>query len=233
MTHTVVMPGKNIIKQYAPESYYHLYTRGVNKNITFDGDHDFTVFIGLLKRYLSPHAGKSNTRHAYPSFAGRLELLSYALMPNHIHLFVYQQDEYAIRDFMRSLLTSYCMQYNKVHDRVGPLFQSRYRACLISDDAYLQHISRYIHLNPRDWKTSDKTSLDFYLGKRHAGWINTKRVLEQFPTPKSYMDFLEDYEDVKKMYDEIKWDLATIEDRDPEAETPYELHLRQGRTLTQ
>ncbi|QQS18790.1 hypothetical protein IPL68_01835 [Candidatus Saccharibacteria bacterium] len=36
-------------------------------------------------------------------------------MPNHIHLFVYQHDEYAIRDFMRALLTSYCMQYNKVH----------------------------------------------------------------------------------------------------------------------
>jgi hypothetical protein len=29
------------------------------------------------------------------------------------------------------------------------LFESRYRASMITDDAYLQHITRYIHLNPR------------------------------------------------------------------------------------
>jgi hypothetical protein len=55
--------------------------------------------------------------------------------------------------------------------------------------------------------------------------------MEYFSSSENYLDFLEDYEDVKKMYDEIKWDLATIEDPDPES--PYERHLRQGRTLTQ
>ncbi|MBL8121754.1 transposase [Candidatus Saccharibacteria bacterium] len=175
----------------------------------------------------------SSSRHVYPSFNGRIELLAYALMPNHIHLFIYQHDAYAIRDFMRALLTSYCMQYNKMHRRVGPLFQSRYRAVLVSEDSYLQHISRYIHLNPANWRTTDKTSLDFYLGKRHAEWIQPQRITELFSSPKEYLAFLEDYEDVKKMYDEIKWDLATIEDSEPDAETPYEYHLRQGRTLTQ
>ncbi|QQS18791.1 hypothetical protein IPL68_01840 [Candidatus Saccharibacteria bacterium] len=104
---------------------------------------------------------------------------------------------------------------------------------MIGDDAYLQHISRYIHLNPSDWKTSDKTSLDFYLGKRYADWINTERVMEHFSTAEAYMKFLEDYEDVNKMYDEIKWDLATIEDSNNEDEAPYEMYVRQGRTLTQ
>jgi putative transposase len=216
------MPGKNIVKQYAPESYYHIYTRGVNRNITFDGDQDFAVFIGLLKRYLSPTPRVSKNRHVYPNFSGEVELLAYALMPNHIHLFVYQHTQYAIRDFMRALLTSYCMQYNKVHDRVGPLFQSNYRAVLIGDDAYLQHISRYIHLNPRDWRTTDKTSLDFYLGKRRADWLNPTRVLDFFSGPQSYLSFIEDYEDVKKMHDEIKWDLATIEDTSPNEPTAYE-----------
>lgn len=208
------MPGKNIIKQYSAESYYHIYSRGVNKDITFDGDADYTVFTGLFKRYLSPKPQTSSSRHIYPSFHGRVELLAFALMPNHIHLFVYQHDEYAIRDFMRALLTSYSMQYNKVHKRVGPLFQSRYRASLITDDSYLQHISRYIHLNPINWRESDLTSLDYYLGKRHADWINTSHVLDMFENPTSYLRFLEDYEDVKKMYDEIKWELATIEDEE-------------------
>ncbi len=212
LTHTIVMPGKNIIKQYVPESYYHIYSRGVNKDITFGGEADYYAFCGLLKRYLSPKAAQSKTRHRYTKFNDRLELIAYAMMPNHIHLFIYQHDEYAIRDFMHSLLTSYCMQYNKIHKRVGPLFQSRYRACLISEDKYLQHISRYIHLNPYDWDSTDRTSLDFYTGKRWADWIHPEYVMQNFKDPNEYLDFLRDYEDVKVMNDELKWELATIED---------------------
>ena len=214
LTHTGSMPGKNIIKQYAPNSYYHIYSRGVNKQITFDGEEDFSVFIGLLKRYLSPAKITSATRHVYPNFSERLELISYALMPNHIHLFVYQRDAYAIRDFMRCLLTSYCMQYNKIHKRVGPLFQSRYRAVLISDDSYLRHISRYIHMNPHHWEASDKTSLDFFLSKRNAPWVHPEHVMQYFASPEEYLTFMHDYQGVKDMIEELKWELATIEDED-------------------
>lgn len=203
------MPGKNIIKQYAPESYYHIYSRGVNKSPTFLSEHDYVVFISLLKRYLDPEMSKNASRHAYPRFNSRVELLSYALMPNHIHLFVYQHDQYAIRDFMRSLLTSYCMYFNKMHKRVGPVFQSHYRARLISDDSYLQHISRYIHLNPSEWRTSTQTSLDFYTGKRQAEWVKPGRILELFEGAADYVKFLEDYEDQKQMLDDLKWELAT------------------------
>jgi len=210
------MPGKNVIKQYVPESYYHIYSRGVDKQTTFLSDEDYAVFTGLLRRYLAPGKVVSATRHIYPNYANRLELISYALMPNHIHLFVYQHDAYAIRDFMRSLLTSYCMQYNKIHKRVGPLFQSRYRAVLVSRDNYHEHISRYIHMNPSDWAHSDKSSLDFFTGKREADWIHPEHVLNQFASRSDYIEFLHDYEDIMRTIDDVKWELATIDDSELE-----------------
>lgn len=204
----MVMPRKNVVKQYAPESYYHIYSRGVNKAATFLSERDYEIFISLFKRYLGSEKSKNTSRHAYPDFHNRIELLAYALMPNHVHLFVYQCDEHAIRDFMRSLFTSYCMYFNKIHNRVGPVFQSHYRARLIADNSYLQHISRYIHLNPKDWQASTKTSLDFYTGKRQAEWITPGRVLELFDSTDEYMKFLADYEDQKRILDDLKWELA-------------------------
>ncbi len=202
------MPGKNIIKEYVPESYYHIYSRGVNKEATFLSEGDYEAFLGLLKRYLSKEQPKNLSRHTYPNYRQRLELLSYALMPNHIHLLVYQTDERAISEFMRSLMTSYSMYFNKVNKRVGPVFQSRYRANLIDQDNYLIHISRYIHLNPTDWRNFPYSSLKYYAGKSQADWIRPEKILRLFKNQNEYMKFVADYKEHKKMLDEIKWELA-------------------------
>lgn len=196
------------MKEYAPDSYYHLYSRGHNKGQVFTEERDYGVFISLFKRYLSLGAVKNTSRHTYPSYANRVELLSYALMPNHIHLLLYQKDERAIADFMRSLMTSYSMYFNKTHKRVGPVFQSRYKASRISSDEYLDHISRYIHLNPRDWEAYMYSSIRYYRGDASADWIKPTRILELFPNIEQYLEFVRDYEGYKAMLDEIHWDLA-------------------------
>lgn len=202
------MPGKNIVKEYVPQSYYHVYSRGVNKQATFLSQADYEVFLGLFKRYLSKEQPKNLSRHTYPNYSERLELLSFALMPNHIHLLVYQEDERAITEFMRSVMTSYSMYFNKTHKRVGPVFQSRYRASRVDQHNYLEHISRYIHLNPKEWKESPYSSVKYFQGRARAEWLKTKKIIELFGTHDKYMEFLEDYEDHKKMLDEIKWELA-------------------------
>jgi putative transposase len=203
------MPGKNIIKQYAAESFYHVYSRGVNKQPIFLTDKDYVVFISLLKRYLSTEPSSNASRHAYPSFSKSITLLAYALMPNHIHLLLYQEDERAMTNFMRSLLTGYSMYFNKTCKRVGPVFQSRYKASLISTDSYLEHISRYIHMNPAKWRVSDRTSLRYYLGNAEADWIKPEKIMEIFHNnPQEYLAFLEDYSGQKEMLEEIKWELA-------------------------
>ena len=202
------MPGRNIVKQYAEESYYHIYTRGVAKQVIFDEEADYTVFLGLLKRYLSKAPKKTNSRHTYPNYSDRIELLCYALMPNHIHLLIYQKDNRAIVDLLRSAMTSYSMYYNKKYRRVGPVFQSRYRASRIDTDSYLEHISRYIHLNPKDWETSNNTSLKYYPKEQRPKWLKPQRILDLFKDMNDYLRFLHDHKDYKQMLDEIKWELA-------------------------
>lgn len=186
------MPTKNTRKAYAPDTYYHIYTRGVNKQAIFKDEADKVFFLGLLKRYLSKERSK-RTKHApYASYADCLDLLAYCLMNNHIHLLFYQHDEpRAIAALMRRVLTTYSMYFNRKYSRVGPLFQSRYLASQIDNDAYLHHISRYIHRNPAMWSEYPFSSLRYYMGDVHADWVKPKAILELFDdSPKRYMEFV-------------------------------------------
>lgn len=186
------MPARNIVKEYASDSYYHIYTRGVNKQAIFLEDDDKLFFLSLLKRYLSNEPSKRVKHGAYVSYAGLLELLTYCLMNNHVHLLFYQLENIrAIADLMRRVLTTYSMYFNKKYDRVGPLFQSRYLASRIDSDAYLHHISRYIHRNPSQWSKYQFSSLRFYTHKAHADWVKPERILDLFENnPKRYLEFV-------------------------------------------
>jgi putative transposase len=202
------MPGRNIIKEYASDQYYHVYSRGVAKQQIFLDEDDYAAFLHLLKRYLSPGKSVSKARVTYPSYYGRAELSAFCLMSNHVHLLIYQTDEKALPELMRSVMTSYSMYFNRKYKRVGPVFQSRYRASRITSDSYLDHISRYIHLNPREWLEYPYSSLKYYLGKAEAEWVAPKKILDLFPSTDQYLEFVKDYEGYKDMLDEIHWELA-------------------------
>lgn len=111
-------------------------------------------------------------------------------------------------EFMRSLMTSYSMYFNRKYKRVGPVFQSRYRASLISRDDYLEHISRYIHLNPKGWENYPFSSIRYYKGLVTAEWVKPNKILAMFPSKDQYLEFIRDYESYKEMLDEIHWELA-------------------------
>ena len=49
---------------------------------------------------------------------------------------------------MKFINGSYTQRYNRVHKRVGHLFQERYKSILVERDSYLLELSRYIVLNP-------------------------------------------------------------------------------------
>ena len=129
-------------------------------------------------------------------------------MPNHVHLFIYQYQQDVMTEFMRSLLTSYSMYFNKKYKRTGPLFESCYKASLVSDEIYYQHITRYIHLNPREWRDYEYSSLPYYLQQVTDEWINPGRVLDMFKSPDDYLQFVADYEQNKEMMDILKHELA-------------------------
>lgn len=203
------MPSRNVVREFATESYYHIYNRGVEKRVIFSDDQDYTVFLGLLKKYLSGEAPNKQNRHPFKNFSGELSLLAYCLLPNHFHLLFFQSSEKAIKDLMQRLCTGYVMYFNNRQKRVGGLFQGPYRASKIDADEYLHHISRYIHLNPNDYKSWPYSSYPIYRDIKKTKWINTQPVMSLFnEEPKKYEEFVDDYVDSKTELAILKHQLA-------------------------
>src|SRR3989344_5922404 len=148
------MPARNSRKQYIPESYYHIYNRGVAKQTIFEDKQDYVVFLSLFKRHLSKEPSVDKYGRSHPHYRNDIELLAFCLMSNHFHFLIYQdKDDRAMTKFVQSLCTAYTMYFNRKRKSVGPLFEGRFKASRITKDQYLQHISRYIHLNPAKYQT--------------------------------------------------------------------------------
>lgn len=202
------MPSKNRVKVYLENSYYHLYNRGVNKRVIFKDEEDYAVFLNLLKRHMAPESQKDKKGREYVNLYQDIELLAFCLMPNHFHLFIYQHTQSAIKDLMRLVLMSYTTYFNKKYRRIGPLFQDTYKASLITNDNYVLHISRYIHLNPREYRSWPYSSLAYFIGAKTANWVRPSRVLDMFSGKDDYLKFVADYVDYKRELDTIKSKLA-------------------------
>jgi len=204
------MPGRNLEKIYVEDSFYHVYNRGVNKELIFKETADYVVFLSLFKRYLDESPMPNKVGGEYPWLHDNIELVAFCLMPNHFHALVYQRQLDSMTQLFKSLSTAYGMYFNKKYKRVGPLFQNRFKASLIDKDKYLQHISRYIHLNPKDYRHWDFSSLPYYFKDRRAAWVQPQRILELFDDIDDYSKFLEDYESYKRDLDMIKSELANF-----------------------
>jgi REP element-mobilizing transposase RayT len=202
------MPSRNIIRQDAPDAYYHVYARGINRAPIFHGAEDKEYFLYLFARHLSVEQKHSKFGYAYPHYRDELELLAYCLMDNHFHLLVYQAQVSALSAFMKSIMAAYTAYYNRTYSRRGPLFESRFKAVMINHDAYLSHISRYIHLNPRSWKYFPYSSLIHIRKGTEPEWLHTGKILAAYASREAYVAFVADYEDHKNMLAEIKYELA-------------------------
>ncbi len=202
------MPSRNIVKEQAPDTYYHIYARGINKQVIFQNDNDYKYFLMLFERYLSEDDVISKTGEIYPNFIGKVEVLAYCLKSNHFHILMYQNDIPYLEKFMRSLMTSYSRYYNLKYKRTGPVFESRYKAARIDSSEYLQHVSRYIHLNPRNWESYKYSSLKYYRDGKSPDWLDIEKLLGQFSSSQEYIEFVSDYEEMHETLDEIKHQLA-------------------------
>lgn len=113
---------------------------------------------------------------------------------------------------MRSVATGYSVYFNKRYKRDGALFQGRYKAKSIDSEAYWQHISRYIHLNPLDigkeYKSYEYSSYRFHVGVAEAVWIKPQIITANFKDMKEYQKFHDDYIPYRNQLKEIKDMLA-------------------------
>ncbi len=197
------MPSRNVIKIDIPQSYYHVYARGHGRQAIFRDEDDYRKFEDLFERYLSERSPGIGERKLY----GEVSLLGYCLLDNEFHLLLYQASEGAMSKLMRGIMTSYSMYFNRKYGLSGALFESRYKASRISDNENLKHISRYIHLIPKDWMAYPHSSIhSYYLGA--PDWLEPSRIVEIFGTLPMYADFLNDADDYKESLEIIKDELA-------------------------
>ncbi len=109
-------------------------------------------------------------------------VLGYCLLSNHVHLAL-ERGPVALSCIMRALLSFYAQRFNFRHERVGHLFQGRYKAFLVQDERYLFALLRYIHLNPVrarlvDQPTAYRWSSDrFYRQGRNLPWLDVDVLL--------------------------------------------------------
>ncbi len=123
------MAQKNVRKVYLPASFYHIYNRGVEKRPIFTTQADMDIF----EYYLSCAVNKENMR-----------IYEKALMPNHYHILIFQNDSMSITRAMHSVGLRYTMFFNLKYNRVGHLFQGPYRARLVNSQRDFESVSAYI-----------------------------------------------------------------------------------------
>lgn len=145
---------------------YHIFNRGVEKRKIFMSDGDFDRFLYNLAEFNdtepSEHAFyKPDSYEVGPrkSRVCLVDILAYCLINNHYHLLLQQKEEHGITEFMRKLGTGYTMYFNKKYERVGPLFQGKFKSVLIDNGPQSLYIPHYIHLNAMDILGPDEKSL--------------------------------------------------------------------------
>jgi putative transposase len=115
-----------------PGAHYHVTCRGNERRAIFEDEYDRKVFLEKLSTSLDTY---------------NVDLLVYVCMTNHFHLLV-STPVGNLSEFMRHFNICYTSAFNRRHNRVGHLYQGRYKSFLVDADNYLLEVSRYIHLNP-------------------------------------------------------------------------------------
>jgi DNA-binding transcriptional regulator YiaG len=109
-------------------------------------------------------------------------------MDDHAHLLIKEEKD-EISRIMKRINVSYAYYFNKKYDRVGHVFQDRFKSEVIEDEKYLLAAIRYIHNNPVKAKIKDglKYKWSSYLSyiqknQNNRGIIERRVILELFST---------------------------------------------------
>ena len=115
-----------------PGALYHVTSRGDRREDIFEDDADRARLLAVVAQGLQRFDAV---------------MLAYCLMGNHYH-FVVQTRQANLSLLMRHINGVYSQAYNRRHGKVGHVFQGRFKAILVDEDAYLLEVCRYVELNP-------------------------------------------------------------------------------------
>jgi len=181
----------------SPTDYYHVMMRGNNRESIFNSDDQKRFFLKSLKKHCEDHS---------------VDIAAYCLMDNHVHIVV-KADATNLTNAVKCINTRYAMNFNRLRDRVGHVFQDRYKSQAITDERYLLQVIRYVHNNPvkakmvESFKDYSWSSYNEYV-KRNSIVGNQQKELilgyfsgsvgqfEEFHKQKDNLEYLEVKEDI-------------------------------------
>ena len=154
-----------------PGGLFHVTSRGDRREAIFLDDADRQHWLALL--------GEVCSRYNWSCHA-------YCLMDNHFHIVVETVDG-NLSAGMRQLNGVYTQWHNRMHNRVGHVFQGRFKAIMVQRESYLLELARYVVLNPvragmckqpEDWPWSSYHAM---LGQiAPPPWLQVRWLLSQF-----------------------------------------------------
>jgi REP element-mobilizing transposase RayT len=170
--------------------YYHIMTRGINKEYIFNNDFEKDMILRIFDEKLQQKPENELFR-----------IVAYCIMSNHLHMIVHSEKK-ALINIMKKVNITYAMSYNRKNNRVGALFQERYKSQVICDEKHLFGAIRYVHNNPlkarmvQDVKDYRWSSIVEYIEKRSylIDPIEKKLVLDRFHSNDDFLKF-HTYED--------------------------------------
>jgi len=139
---------------------YHVILRGINRQTVFREDEDCKRLIYTLKN--------CQDKSGYIIFA-------YCLMGNHFHLLIKENAE-KLGIIMRRIGASYVYWYNSKYERIGHLFQDRYKSEAVEDESYLLTVTRYIHQNPV--KAGIVSDVSNYFWSSYREYLSSPEVID-------------------------------------------------------
>lgn len=163
---------------------YHIMMRGVNRRNIFDDDEDRQRFVQILDGLPFQYDDQGTLLPIRTCC-----LYAWCLMTNHFHLLIRERD-WKISEVIKRLASSYVFYYNKKNERIGHLFQERFKSEPCNDMEYFVTLLRYIHQNPvkagivenaADYEWSSWKQ--HYLCDENDGWpiCHVKTVLKRIP----------------------------------------------------
>ena len=161
------MPRK--ARKKANSQTYHVMIRGINRQQIFEDLEDSETFIKILEDVQQK---------------SKFELYAYCLMGNHVHLMIKEGEE-NIETIFKRIGGKYVYYYNTKYERVGHLFQDRFKSEPIDTDSYFKVVLRYIHQNSVKAgicsKVEDYPYSSYSEFKQKAKMINTEYVFSILP----------------------------------------------------
>lgn len=143
---------------FSENGFYHVYNRGVEGRKIFLTKNDYYRFLQILYELNDVIPAQNLVRRGFQECVTRaregeerkplVSIMSFCLMPTHFHFLLQPRGEGRLSEFMHRIGVSYARYLNLRLKRKGRLFESTFQAKTVDSDQYLQHVVRYIHLNP-------------------------------------------------------------------------------------